>query len=409
MMTTLFGRLSRLAVALIPALCLVMTSARGDNTGSLSQIRSRMQTYVDQGEIAGAVTVVGRHDGILSVDVVGQQDIEHHRPMTKDTIFRIASMTKPVTAIGIMMLVDEGKLAVEDPVEKHLPEFRGQMLVVGRTKDSRTVMLDKPARPITIRDLMTHTSGLPGWPAGLGDLYTKRNRSLAEATLAISQRPLDFEPGTKWAYCNTGIDTLGRIIEVASGQSYEQFLQTRLFDPLDMKDTTFYPTPAQRDRVAITYDRKDGQLVPTVNTLVDLPATGGRFPIPAGGLYSTGTDLAKLYQMLLSHGMRGDRRFLSEKSIADMTKIHTGDLKTGFSEGMGFGLGWGVIREPKGVTEALSPGTYGHAGAFGTQGWLDPAKDLFTVLLIQRNSFTSNAAIAMRRDLQGLAAAAVRK
>ncbi|HEY1379051.1 MAG TPA: serine hydrolase domain-containing protein, partial [Gemmataceae bacterium] len=227
--------LTRFFAAVALAVPWLFVPARGDDAGEpLGQIRPRMQAFVDQGEIAGAVTVVGRRDGILSIEAVGYQDLAAHRPMPKDALFKIASMTKPITAIGIMMLADDGKLSVEDAVEKHLPEFRGQMLVAGRDKDAGTVTLKKPARPITVRDLLTHTSGLPGWPPGLADVYTKRNRSLAEGVLAISQRPLEFEPGSKWAYCNQGIDTLGRIIEVVSGQSYEDFLRTRLFEPLGM-------------------------------------------------------------------------------------------------------------------------------------------------------------------------------
>jgi CubicO group peptidase (beta-lactamase class C family) len=392
------------------ALPMLFLPARGaESAGLLADLRPRMQAFVDRGEIAGAVTVVGRHDAILNVTVVGSQDLEKHRPMTQDAIFRIASMTKPITAIGIMMLVDEGKLSVEDPVEKHLPEFRGQMLVVSRDKAAGTETLKKPARAIKVRDLLTHTSGLPGWPPGLSDLYQKRNRTLAEGVIAISQRPLDFEPGSKWAYCNQGIDTLGRIIEVVSGQKYETFLHDRIFYPLAMTDTTFYPTPEQRERAAVTYDIKDGRLVPAANTVLELPATGARYPVPAGGLYSTAADLAKLYQLMLNRGTRGNIRFLSEKAIADMTSVQTGDLKTGFVDGMGFGFGWGVVRKPQGVTEALSPGSYGHGGAYGTQVWIDPAKDLFTVLLIQRNGLKNADGTEMRRDLQALAAAAVKK
>jgi CubicO group peptidase (beta-lactamase class C family) len=376
--------------------------------GAPAELRPRMQAFVDRGEIAGAVTVVGRHDRVLSVEAVGEADREHRRPMTRDTIFRIASMTKPVTAIGIMMLVDEGKLSVEDPVEKHLPEFRGQKVVSGHNNDG-SISIKNPTRPITIRDLLTHTSGLPGWPPGLADLYLKRDRTLAEGILVVSQQPLTFEPGSNWAYCNTGIDTLGRIIEVVSGQKYEDFLRTRLFEPLGMADTTFYPTPAQRELVAVTYAKKDGQLVPAVNTLIDLPATGAKYPMPAGGLYSTAAGLTKLYQLLLNRGTRGQVRFLSEKSVADMTAVQTGDLKTGFVDGMGFGFGWGVVRKPQGVTEALSAGSYGHGGAFGTQAWLDPARDVFTVLLIQRSDLGNADGSAMRRELQALAAAAVNK
>jgi CubicO group peptidase (beta-lactamase class C family) len=386
-------------------LALVALPAQGDD--SATAIRARMQAFVDRHDIAGAVTVVGRKDAIVSYEAVGSQNLESGQPMTKDAIFRIASMTKPVTALGIMILADEGKLSVEDPVEKHLPAFKGQMLVVGRSKDA--VMLTKPARPITLRDLLTHTSGLPGgMPPGLSDLYLKRNHTLAEAVMAFSQRPLDFEPGSRWAYCNAGIDTLGRVIEVCSGKSYEEFLQQRIFAPLGMTDTTFFPTGEQHKRVATTYGKKDGQLVPTPHALIDLPP-GSRYPLPAGGLYSTGADLAKLYQLMLGRGTLGQTRIVSPESVAAMTKVQTGDLKTGFVDGMGFGLGWGVVREPKGITAMLSPGAYGHGGAFGTQAWIDPQQDLFAILLIQRTGLPNSDASDMRKEFQQLAVQAIKR
>jgi CubicO group peptidase (beta-lactamase class C family) len=327
--------------------------------------------------------------------------------MPKDALFRIASMTKPVTAIGIMILADEGKLSVDDPVEKHLPEFKGQMLVSARTPDS--VTLKKPPRPITLKDLLTHTSGLPGgMPEGLSDLYTKRQHTLAEAVMAFSQRPLDFEPGSKWSYCNPGIDTLGRVIEVVSGQSYEEFLKNRIFDPLEMRDTTFYPTKDQMARVGPIYNKKDGKLVAMQNTVTGPPA-GARYPIPAGGLYSTGADLAKLYQMMMNDGKLGKVRILTPESVTAMTKVQTGDLKAGFTDGMGWGLGWGVVKTPTGVTEMLSPGTFGHGGAYGTQCWIDPKQDLFVILLIQRAGLPNSDASAMRKELQTAAVEALKK
>ena len=371
----------------------------------LAGIRARMQQFVDQKLIAGAVTLVGTHDQVLSLETVGSQNLDSATPMRPDTLFRIASMTKPITATGIMILVDEGKLSIDDPVEKHLPEFRGQMLVAGRSKDMTT--LKKPARPISVRDLLTHTSGLPGMPPpGLAELYGKRNHTLAEAVLAYSQRPLEFEPGSKWSYCNTGIDTLGRIIEVLSGQSYEAFLKQRIFDPLGMSDTTFYPTAEQLKRTAMTYDRKKDELKPVVNSIIG-PPQGAQYPIPAGGLYSTAGDLAKLYQMMLRRGAGGDRQILSEAGVQTMTQVQTGELKAGFTDGMGFGLGWGVVRKPAGVTAMLSPGSYGHGGAFGTQAWIDPHKDMFVVLLIQRVGLPNSDASEMRKELQRIAFSAV--
>jgi CubicO group peptidase (beta-lactamase class C family) len=388
-------------------LALATSSSRGEDITSdkLLKIRARMQEFVDKQDIAGAVTVVGRKGGVVHHEAVGYLNLEKGQLMPKDAFFRIASMTKPITAIGIMMLAEEGKLSIEDTVEKHLPEFRTQMLVAERSKDA--VTLKKPSRPITLRDLLTHTSGLPGGPPpGLADLYSRRNRTLAEGVIAFSQRPLDFEPGSKWAYCNAGIDTLGRVIEVVSGLSYEDFLAKRIFQPLEMKDTTFYPTPDQLARTAVLYDKKDGKLVPPANALLG-PPNGARYPIPAGGLYSTGADLAKLYQMMLNRGTLGTTRILSEESVAAMTKVQTGDLTTGFTPGNGWGLGWCLVRQPQGVTEMLSPGTYGHGGAYGTQGWLDPTKDLFLVLLIQRSGLPNSDASEMRKDFQALAVAVV--
>jgi CubicO group peptidase (beta-lactamase class C family) len=394
----------RIAVAV--AAVALLAPARADDA-KLGDIRARMQKFVDAKELAGAVTVVGRKDAITSLEAVGNQDAESGTAMPKDALFRIASMTKPITAIGIMILADEGKLSVDDPVEKHLPEFKGQMLAAGRSADS--LYLKKPPRPITLRDLLTHTSGLPGrMPDGLSDLYTKRQHTLAEGVMAFSQRPLDFEPGSKWSYCNPGIDTLGRVIEVVSGMSYEDFLKKRVFDPLEMKDTTFYPTKAQLERATPIYNKKDGKLVAAQNPITG-PPEGARYPIPAGGLYSTGADLAKVCQLMLNNGTLGKTRILSPEGVAAMTKVQTGDLKAGFTDGMGWGLGVGVVKTPTGVTEMLSPGAFGHGGAYGTQYWMDPKQDLFVILLIQRGDLPNSDASPMRKELQAVAVEALKK
>lgn len=374
----------------------------------LSAIRSRMQQFVDHQDLSGVVTLVGNKSGILHLEAIGWQTLERETPMARDSLFRIASMTKPITAIALMMLVDEGKVNVDDPVARYLPEFTGQMLV--QSRDKERVVLTKPSRPVKVRDLLTHTGGLAPYPTGVNDVYLKRNRTLAETTLATALQPLLFEPGTQWAYSNPGIDTLGRIIEVVSGMPYEEFLKKRLLDPLGMVDTTPYPTEAQLKRLALTYQKtKEGRLVRSVDTILDLPAgVVPKHPVPAGGLYSTAPDLARLYQMMLNKGALDGRRYLSEKAVAEMTRLQTGDIKTGFVEGMGFGFGFAVVREPKGVTEMLSPGSYGHGGAFGTQAWIDPVKDLFIVLLIQRTGLNNSDASEMRKALQQLAVQAAK-
>jgi CubicO group peptidase (beta-lactamase class C family) len=372
--------------------------------GRLSQIGPKMQEFVDQGEIAGAVTLVGRHDGVAILEAIGYRDLDKKIPMRTDSLFRIASMTKPITAIGIMILADEKRLSVDDPVEKYLPEFRGLKL---KTGGSGPATLAKPSRPITLRDLLTHTSGMHGGlPRAPADLYVKRDHTLAEAVRLYAKEPLEFQPGTKWSYCNVGIDTLGRIIEVVSGQSYEGFLKQRVFDPLSMPDTCFYPTGEQKSRIAVTYNRQGGKLVRSQGDIIGLPP-GAKFPIPAGGLYSTASDLARVYRMMLNRGELAGKRILSAASVKEMTRLQTGDLTSGFTPGLGFGLGWGVVREPQGVTAMLSPGTFGHGGAFGTQGWIDPHKDLILVMLIQRIGLPNGDASPMRREFQAIAVSAI--
>ncbi len=373
---------------------------------SLAKIRPAIQKFVDEKQIAGAVTVVGSSSGVGSIEAVGNATLEGPQAMRPDSLFRIASMTKPITAMAIMALQEDGKLSVEDPVEKHLPEFKGQLLVA--SKADGLVTLKKPARIITIRDLLTHTSGLPsGFPVGLADLYNRRHLTLTEAVLVSSQQALDFEPGSKWSYCNAGIDTLGRIVEVASGMSYEAFLIDRIFGPLGMRDTRCFIDESQRGRVAGLYERKGDELVVTARPLVG-PSQDAKHPIPAGGLLSTGPDLAKLYTAMLRKGELAGKRVLSEQSHKTMTSVQTGELPTGFVPGMGFGFGWAVVRQPMGVTESASAGTYGHGGAFGTQAWIDPPKDLFVVLLIQRAGLPNADGSDIRKTLQDLAVKAVK-
>jgi CubicO group peptidase (beta-lactamase class C family) len=395
-------------------LCLLLVSsataapptpaALGVDAARLKEIPKRMQRFVDDGVIAGAVTLVARCDGVACLDAVGYRDLATKQPMRADDLFWIASMTKPITATAVMMLQDEGKLSVEDPVEKYLPEFKGQWMVAERGKD--TLTLKRPARPITVRDLLTHTSGLANLDA------PRFNCSLAELAMAYSQMPLQFEPGTKWSYSNTGINTLGRIVEVASGRSFAEFLDARLLKPLGMKDTTFWPTPAQARRVAKSCTIVEGRsgLVGTNVFFLKGPLTSrARTAFPAGGLYSTAADLAKFYRMMLAGGASGSRRFVSKAAFEQMTRTQTGELKTGFVDGMSFGFGWAVVRQPQGVTAMLSPGTFGHGGAYGTQGWIDPKQDLIVVMMIQRAKLNNGDNSDMRRAFQEAAVAAIKR
>lgn len=371
----------------------------------LKEIPKRMQKFVDDGVIAGAVMLVARREGVATLDAVGYSDLATKRPMRADDLFWIASMTKPFTATAVMILQDEGKLSIEDPAEKHLPEFKGQWMIAERGKDSLT--LKRPPRPVTLRDLLTHTSGLTNVDS------PRPNCSLAELVMAYAQQPLQFEPGSKWAYSTAGMNVLGRVVEVVSGRPFAEFLDARLLKPLGMKDTTFWPTPAQTRRIAKSYQPGEGGrgLVETgISYLKGELTSRDRTPFPGGGLFSTAPDLVRFYQMILNGGESGGRRYVSKAAVEQMTRTQTGEFKTGFVEGMSFGLGWGVVRQPIGVTAMLSPGTFGHGGAHGTQGWIDPKQNLIVVLMIQRLKQQPNGdGSVIRGAFQEAAVAAVRK
>ncbi|MCZ2149264.1 MAG: beta-lactamase family protein [Bryobacterales bacterium] len=353
----------------------------------LAKIPQRLKQFVDKGTAAGFVTLVARHGQVAALDAVGYTDIETKQPMKTDNIFQIHSMTKPVVCIGIMMLVEEGKLALTDPVEKHLPEFRGQMVIDHKTGDGM-VVLRKPSRPATIRDLMTHTSGMPLNPApGIGELHGALHKTLAETVLVESQQPLNFDPGTKWQYSNEGIAALARVLEVESGMPFEKFLAARIFGPLGMVDSYIYPPKEKFHRMPAAYILKDGKPVKyTADPLGEGAMkfrVGAKYPLPEGGIYSTASDLYRLYQMLLNGGEYNGVRLLSKASIDVMTRVHTGNLTTN-GPGMGYGLGFAVVRDAGGELSLLSKGTYGHGGRYGTYFFIDPAKDMIGVFLIHR-------------------------
>jgi CubicO group peptidase (beta-lactamase class C family) len=378
----------------------------GMDAAQLARIGPVLREFVERGQMSGAVTLVMRRGALAHLEAAGWQDVEAKKPMQKDTIFQIMSMTKPFTGAAIMMLAEEGKLRLHDPVEDHLPEFRGQMVVVGEENGVRT--LRKPSRPITIRDLMTHTSGLGPAAPGIGDIMVRMDRTLAEACLIYSQQPLLFEPGTRWMYSNTGIAVLGRIIEVRSGMSFEKFLETRIFQPLGMTDTHVFLPAEKRARLAPVYTVKDGRLVKAGPDILGGDPLkfreGAKYSGPEHSLYSTAWDLAQFYQMMLNGGQWNGKRLLSPASVAMMTQVHTGNLTAGHNPGTGFGLTWEVTKDPAGTLTGQSIGTFGHGGAFGTYGWVDPQKQLVGVYLMQlagrpqpmRDAFITMANAAVR-------------
>jgi CubicO group peptidase (beta-lactamase class C family) len=363
----------------------------------LARITPRLQAFVEKGTIAGVVALAALHGEVVYHDAVGYQALEDRKPMHKDSIFQIMSMTKPIAAVGAMILAEEGKLAISDPVEKYLPEFRGQWVIEsqgpdGQGTDKKTRTLKRPSRPITIRDLMTHTSGMIYQPPeGIKELYQTLHLTLGEAVAIYSQQPLNFEPGSRWQYSNPGIATLGRVIEAAADQPLDKFLEARIFRPLEMKDSFFYPPEEKIGRIAMVYRLEDGKLKRPASEFYGGDPTkyrrGGRYVAPEFGLYSTAGDLSNLYQMMLNGGSWKGKRILSRASVDVMTEVHTGSIDPPERpSGMAYGLAWALVRDEMGTLQLQSKGTFGHGGAFGTQGWIDPAKDLVGVFLIQRSA-----------------------
>jgi CubicO group peptidase (beta-lactamase class C family) len=352
-----------LGLATISTLCSV-ARAQVAAPSKPTKIAEALEPFVDNHTLAGAVTLVADKDKVLAVDTVGYADIANGTPMQADCMFWIASQSKPITAVALMMLVDEGKVNVDDPVEKYLPEFKGQW--VKGDKSAEQMILKKPTHPILVRNVLTHTSGLPFKTLieePTLDLYPLATRVRSYAMVA-----LDFQPDTKSQYSNAGINTAGRIIEVVSGIPYEKFLDERLFQPLGMKDTTFWPKGEQLKRLAKAYKPvgKDGLEEMPIAQLKYPLDDPQRQPMPAGGLFSTAQDLSIFYRMIAQGGTYQGKRILSPESLQQMTAKQNGDLQQ--PQGFGFTVGGGKI---------------GHGGAYNTNSSYDPARNLITIFLVQ--------------------------
>jgi len=356
-------------------------AAAGMDPVRLARIPAKMKAYVEGGTAAGFVTIVARHGHVASLEAVGYQDREAKTPMRTDSIFRIASMTKSLTVAGVMILVDEARLNLMDPVEQFLPEYKGiKVNPCGESQVSQGCDPVNATRPITVLDLMAHTSGLPAQGAPGPAPFT----SLTERVTGGAHVLLLAQPGTKWIYSQIGYAILGRLIEVCSGQSYESYLAEHLFLPLGMKDTHFFLPAEKQSRQAVMYTLDaSGTLVRTAQPAE--PAV--KVPTPEGGALSTVTDMARFYQMLMNKGTLNGKRILSAAAVEAMTTNQTGDLKNvEFSPGLGMGLSFGVAKDVVGTFRYQSIGTFSKGGAFRTYGWGDPAKDMFGIILYQRTN-----------------------
>ncbi len=361
----------------------------GLNEAALKKIDGRMQEFVDEKQASGIVTLVARRGRVVHLGAVGQADVASDRDMTPDTVFAIASMTKPITAASVMILQDEGKLKLDDPVSKYIPAFKDTKLIGGTM----------PEREITIRDCLRHTNGLVSDQRNTG--------TLAETAENLAKTELAFEPGSKWQY-GPGLSVAGRVVEIIAGKPFEQFLSEHIFTPLEMNQTSFHPTAEQLGKLAMLYQpTTDKKGLERGNHWL-YEVTADTSPNPSGGLFSTAGDLVRFYQMVLNGGDLNGKRILSTDAVKQMTSLQTADLEAGFTPGNGWGLGFSLIRQPEGTTETLSPGSYGHGGAFGTQGWIDPNREMIIVLLIARQNFGNGDASDLRAELQRLAVGAIR-
>lgn len=362
----------------------------------LQRLEQGMHSLVDNKKLAGTVTLFAHHGKVVHLDAYGQQDLANNTAMKPDSIFRIFSMTKPITAVAMMMLYEEGKWLPSDPIEKYIPEFKNVMVYVGKNSDG-SLLLEKPAHIPTMGELMTHTAGF-----GLGfsntpvsELYKKADllnaTDLKDFIKRVADLPLEYQPGTQWQY-SISSDIQGYLVEHLSGVPFDQFLHERIFKPLDMKDTFFSIPEEKRMRLATTYqpDQKDelqpmwdSEPKPTKPTML----SGG------GGLFSTAEDYWHFAQMLLNRGTFNGKSILAPSTIKLMSMNHLPEqLRNGnfgigpyvMQPGLGYGYSMGVLDDPLKVNKTVGDGTYFWIGVAGTWFWIDPTNEIVFIGLSQR-------------------------
>jgi CubicO group peptidase (beta-lactamase class C family) len=364
----------------------------GLSSERLQRIHQSIQRHIDAGDITGAVTLVARRGRIAHLESHGIMDLDSKKPMPKDAIFRIASMSKPVTGVAILMLMEEGKIRLTDPVSKFIPEFRGMKVAVpmpnrgpaAAGNQSVPQFYTVPAeREITIRDLLSHVSGLVSGPISTAEaakVARKPTETLAEYIPRLAATPLEFQPGSRWSYSpGAGFDTLGRIVEIVSGQSFDKFLRERIFDPLGMKDIFFYPSESQLSRLGTIYRKTDGKLQKQERPNF----ANNQYFAGSGGLMSTAEDYAQFGQMLLNGGQLSGKRLLSPKTVELMSSVHVPDTLPGRPKGRSFGLSVQVVNDAIASNMRVSDGSYGWDGAFGTHFWVDAKEKLVGLLMVQ--------------------------
>lgn len=385
-----------LTTSFVSALEITKPEKEGFSSERLQRVENAMHAEVDNKKLAGVVTLLARHGKVVSFNTYGQQDVERNTAMKNDSIFRIFSMTKPITSVAMMILYEEGKWLPNDPIEKYIPEFKNLMVYVGENKDG-SLILEKPKHAPTMGELMTHTAGF-----GLGFLDSPVNNLYRKADLfnspdfkefinRVVKLPLDYQPGTQWEY-SISSDIQGYLVERLSGVPFAQFIDERIFQPLDMKDTSFAVPKEKRARLATTYQPdKNDVLVPMWND--EKESNTPVMPSGGGGLFSTAEDYWHFAQMLLNEGTFNGKRILAPSTIKLMRTNHLPDnLRNGnfgigpyhMQPGLGFGYSMGVLDDPLKINKTVGDGTYFWIGAAGTWFWIDPTNDMVFIGLSQR-------------------------
>jgi len=389
-----------------------LPTARPESVGMsserLARIAPAMQQYIDQGLVPGTVTAIMRRGRLVHLQVLGEMDVAVGRSMQTDTIFRIASMTKPIASAALMMLWEEGLFQLRDPVAKFLPEFADPLVSTTGDASGLTGELVPADRPIQIRDMLTHTAGIANSYLGNSEFYREYmderdpDADLEAYIKHLAKLPLVYQPGTQWQY-SVATDVVGRLVEVISGMPLDEFLETRLFTPLGMKDTHFFLDTDRADRLAAQYQPgDDGRIV-----LQDPAGSASRWVSGpkvlfrgAGGLVSTATDYLRFQQMMLNGGEFNGQRLLAPSTVSLMTDNHTGDMPIWLAgPGMGFGLGYGVVVDRGLAATPLSEGAAYWGGAYCTISWLDPDQELVAVLMTQVRPYSH---LNIRQDFQVL-------
>lgn len=397
----------------LPSMAASIPEAKPEGVGlsaeRLLRIHETVQRHIDSHQISGAVTLVARKGRIAHLEAHGVMDLDSSKPMAKNSIFRIWSMSKPVAGVAILMLMEEGKLRLNDPVSRFIPEFKGMKVAVTQERPSSpAATAGSPAPPlqfytvpatreITIQDLLTHVSGLGSGPASSSEMpgiARKPGDTLADFIPRLGTTPLDFQPGSRWTYSPlAAFDTLGRIVEIASGQTFDKFLRLRIFDPLGMKDIFFHPDEERLPRIPSTYHRAGDVLQKTeaINRLFSTNYFSG-----GGGLMASAEEYAKFGEMLLEGGQLNGKRLLSPKTVELMASVFVPETFAGRAPGRGFGLSVQVVSDPIAAGNRVSTGSFGWDGAYGTHFWVDPKEKIVGILMIQ----TDNPNRQLDRDFE---------